>query len=161
LVKSTEGAQELVLFDNHPADRRRARLNGHVPDPASAAGDDLHVELPMSPEAPQIARSSLTAWAEREPVPPWRVEKLRLIASEVVTNAVRHSGAPRDSTLYLAASRVGCDLLVTVTDAGDGPLPAARDPDPYTGGYGMHIIDAEARRWGVERAEGTRVWFTA
>jgi anti-sigma regulatory factor (Ser/Thr protein kinase) len=149
-----------VRIPNHPTDHRRAWLSWRLPDTTTEAEDDLYVELPMNPDAPQIARSSLTEWAEREPVSPWRVDKLRLIASEIVTNAVRHSGAPADSPLHLAACRVGGDMLVTVTDAGRGPLPAMRDPNPYSGGYGMHIIGAEARRWGVERAEGTRVWFT-
>lgn len=141
-------------------DYPRPWLTGRPAETRSAAEDDLYVELPMSPDAPQLARSSLTVWAEQAPVSPGRVDRLRLIASEVVTNAVRHADAPAGSAVRLAATRVGRDMLVTVTDAGRGPLPTARDADPYTGGYGMHIIDAEARRWGVERAEGTRVWFT-
>jgi anti-sigma regulatory factor (Ser/Thr protein kinase) len=114
----------------------------------------------MSADAPQIARASLTAWAQEEPVGPLRLDRLRLIASEVVTNAVRHSGAGADATVRIAASRIGREMLVTVTDDGEDRLPRMREPDPLTGGYGMHVVSAEARRWGIERAEGTRVWFT-
>ena len=149
-----------MRISNHPADEQSTWLSDEALDKRDAPGNDLYLELPMSTEAPQIARSSLAEWAEEEPVDPWRVDKLRLIASEVVTNAVRHSGAAPDSTVRLAASRIGRDMLVTVTDAGSGSLPEQRDPDPATGGYGMHVVATEARRWGVEWADGARVWFT-
>jgi anti-sigma regulatory factor (Ser/Thr protein kinase) len=149
-----------VLIPNKPADRRPTWLSDGARDTRSTGGGSLHLELPMSADAPQMARSSLTAWAEDERVTGWRVDKLRLIASEVVTNAVRHSGADPDSTVHVAASRAGPDMLVTVTDSGERSRPTMREPDPQTGGYGLHIVSVEARSWGVERARGTRVWFT-
>jgi len=149
-----------VRISDHPADHPPAPPGEGALDITSTTGGNLYLELPMSAAAPRIARASLTAWAEDQPVGPGRLDRLRLIASEVVTNAVRHSGAGADATVRVAASRIGREMLVTVTDAGEDRLPRMREPDGSTGGYGMHIVSAEARRWGVERAEGTRVWFT-
>jgi anti-sigma regulatory factor (Ser/Thr protein kinase) len=152
-------SRRLVPIRKHPAGYRKRllalRRRRVEPPPPS----DLHVDLPMSIDAPQMARGAVVAWARQLPVEPRREDALRLLVSEVVSNAVRHSGAPVDAPIRLAASLVGTDVVVTVADAGTSAFPQMRAPDPLAGGYGLHLIDTEARRWGADRAEGTRVWF--
>ena len=41
---------------------------------------------------------------------------------------------------------------------GHGPVRLGA-PDPGRGGLGLHLVDTLASRWGVDREDGTRVWF--
>ena len=45
-----------------------------------------------------------------------------------------------------------------VEDLGHGAV-RRREPDGRTGGFGLHLVDTIAARWGVDREHGTRVWF--
>jgi anti-sigma regulatory factor (Ser/Thr protein kinase) len=90
---------------------------------------------------------------------PFRRDALELLVSEVVTNAVQHASAPEEATIELTASFDEGEILVTVTDAGIGSLPGVRNPGAGVGGYGLHIVDRESRRWGVQRTARTSVWF--
>jgi anti-sigma regulatory factor (Ser/Thr protein kinase) len=121
---------------------------------------DLHVELAWCEDAPAMARAVATAWCSALGVEQTVCETVRLLVSEVVTNAIRHSEAGPDTAVSLAASLSDGHVLVTVTDAGTGPPPLPRVPDPFSGGYGLFLLEQESRRWGVDRgADGTRVWF--
>jgi anti-sigma regulatory factor (Ser/Thr protein kinase) len=76
----------------------------------------------------------------------------------VVSNAVQHSPGPADAPVLLAAT-VGEGIVhIAVTDAGRGFTPGRHDPRAE-GGYGLYLLDKEARRWGVDQVGGTRVWF--
>jgi len=88
-----------------------------------------------------------------------RLPSLRLVMSEVLTNAVRH-GAPGGDML-VAVTPKDEFLCVQVTDSGDGfaPRPRAVVPDE-DGGFGLFLIERLTRRWGLTREMGnTRVWF--
>jgi anti-sigma regulatory factor (Ser/Thr protein kinase) len=82
-----------------------------------------------------------------------------LLTSELVTNAVRHGG----SRAVIDAHAPGGVLRVSVQD--DNPaLPVVGDHPDLTSesGRGLHLVDALASRWGVEKApqgEGKAVWF--
>ena len=81
---------------------------------------------------------------------------MSLLASELVTNAVRHAASTRPTIRFEA--RI-CDrrLRVCVTDSGDGFVrPAAPRPQGERGGYGLFLVEQLACRWGV--ADST-VWF--
>ena len=84
---------------------------------------------------------------------------LRLVMTEVVTNAVRHGA--QGGTLRIAATPKPEFLCVQVTDDGAGlvPRPGAMGSDE-NGGFGLFIVEQLARRWGVTRENrSTRVWF--
>jgi anti-sigma regulatory factor (Ser/Thr protein kinase) len=88
-----------------------------------------------------------------------RRENLALAVSEVVTNAVLHSGA--DEQIKLALTPKDGYLCVRVTDAGAGlvPQPGAMKTEPGAG-VGLFLVEQLTRRWGMTREEGkTRVWF--
>ena len=78
-----------------------------------------------------------------------------LCLSELVTNAVLHSGA-EELELRVDVSK---DLLrVTVADDGSGFDPG----EPSSGdesGWGLYIVDRLSHAWGVDRGDGTQVWF--
>ena len=81
-----------------------------------------------------------------------------LCVSELVTNAIIHADAEPNQELRLDVQLDADTLRVTVTDPGNGfdpPQPTAGDES----GWGLYIVDRLSRRWGVDRADGTRVWF--
>ena len=85
-------------------------------------------------------------------------ERIVLAVSELTTNAVTHGSGPIDVTLDTTIDR----LRVTVTDDGGG-TPAMHRPDPPDnpeGGWGLHLVDTLADRWGAERHDHRLVvWF--
>jgi anti-sigma regulatory factor (Ser/Thr protein kinase) len=84
-----------------------------------------------------------------------------LVVSEVVSNAVRHGGAPEDEIKFAVTPKDGY-VCVQVTDNGPGlvPRPGVMGPQDDDGGFGLYIVERLTRRWGVTReADQTRVWF--
>jgi len=87
------------------------------------------------------------------------LDDIRLLVSELVTNSVRHAAAERD-LVRLAVSSRGSTVRVEVSDGGTGFEPRARSkPQDEAGGWGLHLVDRLADRWGVETGRRTRVWF--
>ena len=121
---------------------------------------DLHADLPRRDDAPGAARALAAAWCDTLDLEPVTCDTVRLLVSEVVTNAVVHSQAPPGAIIKLAASLSDGSVIVTVADSGTGVGPSPRAPDPLDGGYGLFLLEKEAGQWGVDRGpEGTRVWF--
>jgi anti-sigma regulatory factor (Ser/Thr protein kinase) len=84
---------------------------------------------------------------------------LRLVISELVTNALRHGA--EGQRIDLAVTPKPHFLCVQVTDDGPGlaPRPRALETDD-NGGFGLYFVEQLTRRWGVTRENRrTRVWF--
>jgi anti-sigma regulatory factor (Ser/Thr protein kinase) len=81
-----------------------------------------------------------------------------LLTSELVSNAVRHSGAHNPAERIVFHARLSEDhVRVEVADHGPGFDPEIRHD---AAGFGLRLIDKLATRWGVERTRrGCRVWF--
>ena len=81
------------------------------------------------------------------------VEDLRLVVSELVTNAISHAGTP--TTVVL--ERSGPSLTLTVRDCSPSlpslPLLTAAD-SMAGGGRGLGIVDVLSRDWGVVSSLG-------
>jgi serine/threonine-protein kinase RsbW len=89
-----------------------------------------------------------------------QADNLRLVISEVVTNALQH-GAPGEQ-IELAVTAKPQFLCVQVTDDGPGlvPRPSALGNEDGVGGFGLYFVEQLTRRWGVTRENRrTRVWF--
>src|SRR4051794_30987627 len=87
-----------------------------------------------------------------------RIPDLRLVISEIITNAVRHGG---EGDMVVAVTPKPGYLCVQVTDTGDGfaPRPRAYQPDE-DGGLRLFLVGRLPRRWGLTRENSnTRVWF--
>jgi serine/threonine-protein kinase RsbW len=83
-----------------------------------------------------------------------------LVASELVTNAVRHSGCQEHESLDVAVHRYDHHLTISVHDPG----ASGREPQipPLTEraaeSLGLRIVEELTSRWGSERRDGYVVW---
>jgi anti-sigma regulatory factor (Ser/Thr protein kinase) len=129
----------------------------HVGAGTATSGTRQSFTLEPAPQAVAEARERVIELAEPFVEHP-RLADLRLVISEVITNAVRHGG---DGDLLVAVTPKDEFLCVQVTDTGDGfaPRPRAYAPDE-DGGFGLFLIERLTRRWGLTREDSnTRVWF--
>ncbi|MDL4777374.1 MULTISPECIES: ATP-binding SpoIIE family protein phosphatase [Thermomonosporaceae] len=112
-------------------------------------------ELPADPAAVRRARGLI-----RDRLSRWGLDEMAdstvLLASELVTNAIRHTGG----RITLRLVREG-GLVCEVFDSSDG-RPRIRHHDDAGAaetGRGLHVVGRLAQRWGVRRtATGKAVW---
>ena len=118
----------------------------------------LSVGIPAGPDSAQAARRALGHL--RRELDPERLEKLRLLASELVTNSVRHSGIEPGSRVEVQVTVSDRVVRMTVADTGKGFLPRPRQAAmDVPGGWGLVLVDQLADRWGVLNQAGSRVWL--
>jgi anti-sigma regulatory factor (Ser/Thr protein kinase) len=113
-------------------------------------------QFPPTDDAPAQARASLEVFDQI--LSSEVLEDLQLVVSELVTNSVKF-GPQRPITLVLS---VGADGILRgeVVDQGDGEhatIEMSIEPT-VDGGWGLHLVDQVAVRWGV-LAGSTHVWF--
>jgi anti-sigma regulatory factor (Ser/Thr protein kinase) len=119
----------------------------------------LHLELEPGPGAPAEARAAIAAFSETHGLTTDTLATLILLISELVTNAVIHPEVQPPADISLLARLAGTMIRVEITDQGTGFTPQQRDPTRIDGGYGLYLLDKAATRWGIERRDGTTVWF--
>jgi anti-sigma regulatory factor (Ser/Thr protein kinase) len=115
-------------------------------------------ELPVAPEAASEARHALDGLSGA--VPDGRMRDVRLLVSELVTNAVRHANLATGDVINLIIDVADTVLRVEVHDPGGGFVPSAPSPDPARpSGWGLYLVAELADRWGVDSDHATLVWF--
>lgn len=137
----------------------RSRIPSQRPEWSVDALASWEIALPAGRVAPRAARIALAGWLE--PRVPLRIlEDAQLLASELVTNSVRHAELePGTDVVYLGVQLAASVLRLHVEDAGTAGAPAPRAPDlASAGGYGLNIVATVAARWGITRNGSTRVW---
>jgi anti-sigma regulatory factor (Ser/Thr protein kinase) len=118
--------------------------------------DRLALDLPMTADAPARARRAIEALGLKHP----EHESASLLASELVTNAVRHSGAASGDQIQLRVEVGRASLWMSVTDTGGGFAPGDALPEPgVEGGFGLFLIERLSASWGVETNARTTVWL--
>lgn len=120
----------------------------------------LRIELERDSSAPSVARAAVAGFFEERELQPQTLATLRLLVSELVSNAVLHSNAPATSHIQLCVQLLGeTAVRVEVTDQGNGFVPRQRGEIPFGGGYGLYLVERQTTHWGVDQDDGTRVWF--
>ena len=119
------------------------------------------IELAGGPAAVGAARHAIDELADHEQLP--RVDDLRLLVSELVTNSVLHGGMGPDDRVQLHVDTPDHCVRVEVCDDGTGWTEHLRstalDSDQPPGGWGLMLVGALADSWGVNAGERTCVWF--
>ena len=117
--------------------------------------DGLELHLQPTKDAPARARAALRDLE----LPRRALDDLKLVVSELVTNAVRYGPGDRPVQLRLAID--GDVVRGEVVDQGDGEEAKIeiRESSPdEPGGRGLKLVDRLAERWGVHEGS-THVWF--
>ncbi|MET9399633.1 ATP-binding protein, partial [Kitasatospora sp. NPDC002965] len=97
--------------------------------------------FPGRPSGVAEVRAQARAFLARSRVPPALYEDTLLVVSELVTNAVRHTGGPGNVRLSSDAS----GIAVTVSDTSRLlPVPRQAEPGVATSGLGLGLVAAAA-----------------
>ncbi|MDK1474844.1 ATP-binding protein [Streptomyces sp. 549] len=134
----------------------------HRTPPLPLRDQTFRLIAPNVPVAARAARDMVAALLHSSDRPEL-ADVARLLVSEVVTNAYRHTIAPR---LTLDATVGTSGLLVAVADDDPGRLPLVQYARPdEERGRGLALVDHLASAWGTtwlggaSRATGKSVWF--
>ena len=104
----------------------------------------LHEILTNDLLAPREARQAVARFLSKAHLSQL-TDDAQLLASELVTNAVRHASGPIEVRAYV---RDGFLRLEVGDSAGDSaPVPRVASPDDE-GGRGMELVDKMSERWG-------------
>lgn len=108
------------------------------------------------PAAPLAARTAVSRWLNGRVHSQMRDDAC-LLVSELVTNSIRHADQPLGAPLSIRTFALDGAVRVEVEDRGQGAV--SRRADGGEGGFGLHLVELLAARWGVNQAHGTLVWF--
>ena len=121
----------------------------------------VSVQIPVEAEAVAIARDLAVGAVVEATSTDRRIDDLRLLTSEIVSNALLHAGLRPGDSVALAVDASPDRVRVEVADPGPGfDQDALEEPRPgQISGFGLFIVKQVADRWGVARDTFTRVWF--
>ena len=117
----------------------------------------LHVRIVGNADAASRARSELSRL--KADLDPPLLESIRLLITELITNAVRHALAPAVEMTVTVSER---DVHVEVANPGGDFEAAPSGPEDSDSGWGLFLVDRLSERWGVAQDSGSvyqRVWF--
>jgi anti-sigma regulatory factor (Ser/Thr protein kinase) len=149
---------QITTNGNHEPDTRYTALQGGDRFARDRSDSELSVRFERGPTAACAARHALLALEPR--IDGKVLDDIRLLVSELVTNAIRHAHAPDGGKVGVDVSVKADSVHVEVADPGSGFEPQPRDGSmTRPGGWGLYLVDRIADRWGVISAQQTRVWF--
>ena len=119
------------------------------------AGQRLHLVLPPDLRAASQARCAISAWATANALAETDVDCLRLIVTELVTNAVVHAG----TFLTLCVTLQDAVVWTSVRDHDVSADPCLGVSTEGESGRGLLLVDALAHAWGVAHdPDGKTIW---
>jgi anti-sigma regulatory factor (Ser/Thr protein kinase) len=120
---------------------------------------EIDVRLAPEPEVVTTARHALDRLADL--LPPEKLEDVRLVVSELVTNSILHAGLSPNDRISLTVTVSAGSVRGRVCDPGPG-FEVLSEPCPrpdLRGGWGLPIVETISDRWRVEQNSCTCVWF--
>jgi anti-sigma regulatory factor (Ser/Thr protein kinase) len=112
--------------------------------------------VPLSIRAPKGARDALAPLSAL--IPADRLADIKLVVSELVTNAVQHSGQADGSSIQLSISQSPGQVRIQVDSPGFAAAPTPQPPDADSG-RGLYILTQLSDRWGQVPDDGLWVEF--
>lgn len=92
-----------------------------------------------------------------------RARDAALLVSELVTNSLRHGALQADERIALLVRVSARVLQVSVSDPGRGFADRSGNRVQVSpsrqSGWGLHLVNQLATRWGVSSEDPTIVWF--
>ncbi|MBC7290793.1 MAG: ATP-binding protein [Actinotalea sp.] len=119
-----------------------------------------HMTLDATGDSIRRGRSFAVRAAQDLGVGPATLAVVELLASELVTNAVKFGG--EDGVVRVRVCADGAFLRMEVTDGSRVPPTVDTGRPAHLGGHGMKLVERLAHDWGVTRdaAGGKTVWLT-
>ncbi|HSL10909.1 MAG TPA: ATP-binding protein [Actinomycetota bacterium] len=115
--------------------------------------------IPATPDASRVARQALDGWLN-DLVGRDRADDVRLLTTELVSNAIRHGGVPQGSDITVDVAAFESSVTVFVRQPTSVERVALRTGGaPEEGGLGLQLVDRLADGWGVEHGIPGSVWF--
>lgn len=119
----------------------------------------IRLSLPPDATAPGVARDRIVELTS--PLPAKTTEDVRLLVSELVTNAVKYAGLRRRERIDLVAivrpTRV--EVLVRYPEHEGFTPTLPLEPDEGSR-WGLFLVDRICDRWSVVQTQGlTEAWF--
>ena len=148
---------DLRVTNQRMIDRRRGG------PPVAAAVEDMdltEVHLRLDAQAPAAARAIVATGLRHRLATP-TFDRVQLLASELVSNGVIHSGVSGEAVLVFRLEVSSFAVRLEVEDPGHRGAVAPRPHDlDGGGGFGLNLVQQLSERWGLERIAtgGTRVW---
>lgn len=119
--------------------------------------ENISLALPGVPSAVSQARHAVREFLLEHGSP--RVDDAELVASELATNAVRHSRSREDGEFDLRLDLKPGSLRLEVSDQGPPTRVAAGAQEPGESGRGLLLVDAIADDWGHEQHQDRAIWW--
>ncbi|MGZ8604123.1 MAG: ATP-binding protein [Actinomycetota bacterium] len=90
------------------------------------------------------------------------LEDARLLLTELMTNAIRHSGIVEGGVITVRIYPTADELTVEVSDPGQGFVARTGSGPSRGSGWGLFLLGQVAANWGTtaRRDGGSIVWFT-
>ena len=122
---------------------------------------EAEIDLRLAPEPEVVTTARHTLDRLTDLLPPEKLEDVRLVVSELVTNSILHAGlSPNDHISLMVRVSAG-SVRGRVCDSGPGfdVLSEPRPQPGLNGGWGLPIVETISNRWGVEQNCCACVWF--
>ena len=142
-------------MDNPAGDRQRRSC------PRSRGAFLGSVTVPGEPEQVARARGFVARVLAAAGLPGVDSDAATLLTSELVTNAIVHTGSGKPGgSVTVIVSGLPDGVLVEVVDDGSAGVPVVKGPAFAGAGQGLFLVQQMATQWGYLRVPAsTTVWF--
>ncbi len=122
---------------------------------------EAEVNLRFAPEPKVLTTARHALDGLEDLLPPGKLEDVRLVVSELVTNSIRHAELSPNDKISLSVAVSAGSVRGRVCDPGSGFKADSelRLRPGLKGGWGLPIVERISDRWGVERNSRSCVWF--
>ena len=117
------------------------------------------IRVRHEPTSAAVVRRCLADDLDAHGIARERIEEILVVASELVGNAIRHTGAVRSEPLEVTWDVDAAGVTVRVGDSSCDELKPRTPTTEESGGRGLAIVAAMSDDWGVQwRDRGKQVW---
>ena len=128
-----------------------------IPGMTAPLQGPVTMNIPFSPESASRVRAALESWLDHRGSDQDVVDDARLIATELVGNAVRHASPLNNGTVLVRWREEDSTLVLSVADGGGPTRPHKENPSlEDVHGRGLRIVETLSNRWWVEQSSHLR-----